>query len=317
MTPGELQMHLERYLEVRRALGFQMGTHEGPLHEFVAFVEDRGLAGPVQAQVAVDWAGSMAPRCGPPGQAQRLSIVRQFLTYLQAIDPQTQVPASGLLPYPARSRPYIYSDKEIDALMDQARAMGPPGSLRPHTHATLIGLLVSCGLRAGEAIRLRKSEVDLATDPPRLHIIETKFRKSRIVPLHSTTADALWVYADQRERLGYSSSCEHFFVSENRGPLNYHLVWQTFVALARKLEIRGPVGERGASLHDLRHTFAVRRMIAWYREGVDVYARLPELSVYLGHLRPEGTYWYLSAAPELLQAAAERFEVHASHGGMP
>jgi integrase len=189
--------------------------------------------------------------------------------------------------------------------------------LRPHTYLTLIGLLASCGLRPSEAIRLRVADVDLAATPPHLRILKTKFRKSRLVPLHATTASALSAYVHQRRQLGYAEQCDHFFVSESRHALNYHVVWRTFVALARKAGIRGGAGERGVSLHDLRHTFAVRRLITWYREGVDVHARLPELSVYLGHVRPEGTYWYLSAAPELLSVAAERFEAYTSKGATP
>ena len=180
--------------------------------------------------------------------------------------------------------------------------------------ATLIGLLASCGLRAGEALRLRVADVALEAIPPRLVIRETKFRKSRIVPIHPTTADALRDYIAHRTALEYDGLCDTFFVSERGGPLNYHVTARIFVMLTRRLGLRRPAG-RGASLHSLRHTFAVERLAAWSHAGADVRARLPELAVYLGHVRPQETYWYLTATPPVLAPAAVRFETYANGGG--
>lgn len=315
MTPAELPARLERYLALRRAVGFQMRAEERLLRDFLAFVEARGLSGPLRAQATVDWASSTAERCGAGGQARRLSVARGFLSHLRAAVPETEVPGPGLLARGVRPLPHIYSEAEIQALIVAARQLGPRGFLRPHTVATLIGLLASTGLRAGEAMRLRLADVDLDADPPRLQVLETKFRKSRLVPLHPSTADALRTYAEARRRLGYDGLCDLFFVSERAGPLNYRVTARTFVALARRLGIREPHGHHGAGLHAIRHTFAVRRLTAWCREGVDVHARVPELSVYLGHVRPSDTYWYLTATPELLSAAADRFETYAGSGG--
>ena len=313
MTFGEIRSHLERYLDLRRSLGFKMHGQDSLLRGFVAFIEARVQGGPGMAQGALDWACSSGRTPGPAGQAHRLGLARLFLSHLHAIDPQIQIPERGMLPRVVRPKPHIYSDTEIEALITGARSLGPQGSLRPRTYVTLIGLLVSCGLRANEALQLRIPEVELEADPPLLHVLKTKFRKSRMVPVHTTTAEALRSYAARRRRLA-CGQCDHFFVSERFGPVTYEAAKQAFRALARRLGIRGPAG-RGASLHDLRHTFAVRRVIAWYREGVDVHARLPELSVYLGHVRPEDTYWYLTATPELLGAAAQRFESYATQGG--
>lgn len=317
MTAAELHDRLERYLALRRAVGFQMRAEERLLRDFLAFVEARGSTDPLRAQAAVDWACSTAARCGPGGQARRLGVARGFLSHLRAAVPETEVPGPGLLACGKRPLPYIYSEAEIQALMAAARQLGPRGSLRPHTVASLIGLLASSGLRAGEAMRLRLTHVDLEADPARLQVLETKFRKSRLVPIHPSTADALRAYAQERHRLGYDGLCDFYFVSERASPVNYRVTARTFVALTRRLGIRGPHGHHGAGLHALRHTFAVRRMAAWYREGVDVHARLPELSVYLGHARPSNTYWYLTATPELLGAAADRFETYTSAGGAP
>ncbi len=315
MTSGELRDRLERYVALRRALGFQMRAEERLLRDFVAFIEAHGSTGPLRAQIAVDWACSTSERCGPGGQARRLSIARGFLSHLRAAVPETEIPGPGLLARGVRPMPHIYSETEIQALIAAALKLGPKDTLRPHTVATLIGLVASSGLRAGEALRLHLADVDLETDPPRLHVLETKFRKSRLVPIHSTTADALRAYAAKRDSLGYDGLCDFFFVSERTGPVTYHVIAQTFVALARHLGIRGPRGHHGASLHALRHTFAVRRLTMWYRDGVDVQARVHALSVYLGHVRPAETYWYLTATPELLSTAAERFETYASAGG--
>jgi integrase len=178
----------------------------------------------------------------------------------------------------------------------------------------LIGLLASSGLRVGEAVRLQTSDVRLDDRPPCLLVREAKFRKSRLVPLHLTTAEALRAYVRRRRDLGYDGLAETFFVSEHPGPLLAPSVRRTFVALARRAGLRPSVGP-GPRVHDLRHTFAVGRLLAWYREGADVHARLPELSVYLGHVRPEDTYWYLTATPELLGTAAGRFAAFVEQGG--
>jgi integrase/recombinase XerD len=312
MIPGDIRSHLERYLDLRRALGFNMDCRGSRLRDFVAFVEAHDLSGFGMAQGALDWACSSIRLCGPAGRAQRLSWARQLLSHLHAIDPEIQVPAAGLLPRVVRAKPHIYSDTEISLLINGAQSLGPRGSLRPHSYATFIGLLASSGLRPNEALRLRMSEVKLEADPPLLYVMQTKFRKSRIVPLHPSTAQPLNAYAQQRRRQG-GERCDRFFISRRGGAVTYEAASQTFLHLARRLGIRGPVG-RGASLHGLRHTFAVRRLTAWYREGLDVRARLPELSVYLGHVRPEDTYCYLTATPELLGAAALRFESYAAQG---
>lgn len=316
MTVGEVRARLERYLGLRRALGFPRRAEERLLRAFVGFVEARARPGPIRAQVALDWACATAGHWGPGGQARRLTVARGCLVHLRAADSEVEIPGPGLLARAVRPQPHIYSAREIAALLKAARRLGPRGALRAHTLATLIGLRVSSGLRAGEALRLQLTDVDLGAAPPRLHIRHTKFRKSRRVPLHPTTAAALRAYAGQRRRLGSDGRCDRCFVSERGGPLTYHGTARTFVALARSLGLRGPVGTPGASLRSLRHTFAVRRLLAWYREGADVPGRLPVLAVYLGHVWPRDTYWYLTATPELLRAAAARFAAHAGVGAV-
>jgi len=293
-----------------------MRPEERLLRDFLAFVDHAGRPTSGHAQIALAWATATATRCGPRAQTRRLGIARAFLAYVRAHDPAVEVPGPGLLPHPHRRPPHLYTPSDIAGLMQAAAALGPRGALRPHTITTLIGLLVSCGLRANEALKLHLGDVNLGARPPHLVVRLTKFRKSRLVPLHPTTVEALRTYAACRARLGYDGLCDAFFVSERGTPLNYHVTARTFVRLARRLGLRGPAGERGACLHQLRHTFAVRRLAAWSRAGIDVRSHLPHLSVYLGHVRPEDTYWYLSASPDTLDPAAARFDTYVS-GGAP
>ncbi len=304
MNGVNLERRLEQYLALRRAVGYQMRKEEHLLRDFLDFTGRSNRS--IKAQAAVEWACST--ECGPRGQSRRLSVVRGFLSHLRAAVATVEIPGRGMLARPIRSQPHIYSQDEIDALLRAARSLGPSGSLRPHTYGTLIGLALSCGLRGSETTRLRNESAELSASPPRLTIVQTKFRKSRLVPLHPSVSSALRDYVTLRDRLGYSGHCDSFFVSERRKPLSYNTVRDTFINLVRQAKIRGLNDSRGATFHSLRHTFAVTRLIDWYRQGVDVTGRLPELSVYLGHVRPEETYWYLTATPELLVEAGKRFE---------
>jgi integrase len=199
--------------------------------------------------------------------------------------------------------------------MKAASELEPAGSLRPHTYTTLIGLLASCGLRPGEAVRLRDTDVELETAPPRVVIRGTKFHRSRLVPVDSSAADAWRNYAAARKRLGYDGLAQTFFASESGAPLAYSTVGARFLRIVRGLGIHGPDHSFGPNLRCLRHTFVVRRLLHWYRQGMDVNKLLPHLSIYLGHAKPQNTYWYLTATPELLREAASRFESFAGQGG--
>ena len=206
MTGEAWRQYLQTYVALRRATGFSMQREERLLHDFVEHLERRGHDAPV-APVAVEWASASTES----QHAGRLSIVRGFLTMVRAAEPDIDVPGAGLVRTCKRPTPRILAPDEIVALMDAARSLGPPNALRPHTVATVIGLLASCGLRGGEAIRLDIDHVDLVGTPPCLEIQNTKFRKSRLVPLHPTTAAALRAYADQRRALGYDGLCSAFY----------------------------------------------------------------------------------------------------------
>jgi len=317
MNDDFLDSQLVAYLRLREALGFQMRAEKIILPAFIAFVKARGCTSPIRAQMALEWACQESAHRGPSGAARRLSMARGFLTYLQASAPDTDVPGPGLLPSPRRPKPYLFTSTQLAALFAAAQASRPHGSLRPHTLSTLIGLLSSTGLRIGEAIRLRVDHVKLDHDPPQLHILETKFHKSRIVPLHPSTADHLRCYAEQRAHLHYDGLSDAFFVSEQSNHLKYLTLHNWFARLCQRVAIGPTTGGRAPCLTSFRHTFAVTRMQRWYQQGLDVQALLPHLSVYLGHVKPQESYWYLTSVPELLSAAAQRFETYAHVGGDP
>jgi integrase len=232
-----------------------------------------------------------------------MTAARGFARYLSGIDARTQVPPPGLMPRRAPwRRPFIYSAADIGALLAAARQriVSP---LRAATYQTLIGLLAASGLRIGEAIKLDRSDIDWAQGV--LLIRESKFGKSRLVPLHPSSMRALGNYARLRDQLQPRPAGPAFFVSLNRTRLLYPVVQLTF----RQLIDNAGIGAGAVSpprLHDLRHSFAVRTLLGWYRAGEDVQAKIPSLSTYLGHREPASTYWYLSAAPELLALAAAR-----------
>jgi integrase len=213
------------------------------------------------------------------------------------------VPPLDLMPHQQRWRPpFIYSPADIDTVIDQAR-QSIVSPLRAATYATLIGLLAASGLRIGEAIKLDRGDVDWAQGV--LLIRESKFGKSRLVPLAASSMAALQDYSRLRDELGPRPEVLSFFVSLTGTRLLYAVVSQTFRQLIDNTGV-GANAPHPPRLHDLRHTFAVRTLLGWYQAGEDVAARIPSLSTYLGHREPSSTYWYLSAAPELLARAAAR-----------
>ena len=257
MTAELLDTHLLAYLSLRAALGFQMQAEKILLPEFVAYVHAQQDPSPLRAHHALEWACQTAVHRGPSGAARRLSIARGFLRYLQAVVPATEVPAPGLLPTPRRPYPFLFTPTQIVALLEGARTSRPQSSLRPHALSSMLGLLASTGLRIGEVLRLQVAHVHLDRDPPQLHILETKFRKSRIVPLHPSTAERLRHYQAQRVRRHYDGLSEAFFGSERGQPLQQRALHDWFARLCQRVAIVPPPGGRAPCLTSFRHTFAV------------------------------------------------------------
>jgi len=304
-----LHRALEDYLALRRSLGYKLDRAGWLLSDFVGHLEATGVD-TITVDAALSWA--MRPSDADPSWwASRLSAVRVFARHLHAFDSAHEVPPVDLLPKRAsRATPYLYAPPDIAALMAAARSLR--SALRAATFETLVGLLAVTGLRIGEALRLARRDVDL--DEGVLRIRGTKFGKSREVPLHESTVDALAAYARRRDRLCPRPIDPTFFVSTTGTRLRYQNVHRTWLDLVRRAGLRPRTASCRPRPHDLRHSFAVHTLVGWYRDGVDVQARMPALSTYLGHVDPADTYWYLSAAPELLSLAAARLD---TDGGEP
>lgn len=297
-----LASDLADYLALRRALGYKLVDDGVQLARFVAYLDATDTA-TVTVAAALEWA-TVTTSAG--NGAKRLSMVRGFARYLQAVDPAHQVPPVGLLPNrTTRAVPHLYSYAETTALMKAARALEPP--IWAATVETVIGLLWVTGMRVGETLRLNVADIDndgVAT------VWLSKFNKSRHIPLTASTVAALAAYARlRRDLLPAAAEMTAVFVSPGGQRLSYPAFLKAFVSLLDTTELSTGPGRR-PRIHDFRHSFAVRTILGWYRADVDVQALLPRLSTYLGHVAPSSTYWYLSAAPELMAVAAERLDRH-------
>lgn len=296
---------VDRYLKFRRELGYQLKTEGRLLQQFGAFADASGHRGPLTVELALRWAQS--PKgCDRLYWARRLEIVRCFARHLAVTEPGTQVPGRRLLgPAHRRTAPHIYTTQELAALLAAAQRLSPRDGLRPHTYVTLIGLLACTGLRISEALRLVQADVDLGRGV--LIVRETKFHKTRLVPLHPTAVAALRAYTNNRTRLKGDPRSDRFFLSDRGRELPYSTVRHTFRGLCASVGITG-APRRRPRLHDLRHSFACRRVEQWYEVGTDLDHAISALSVYLGHVKVTDTYWYLTATPDLMALAAKRFE---------
>ncbi|MER9845732.1 tyrosine-type recombinase/integrase [Mesorhizobium australicum] len=304
---SRLRTALERYVGMRQGLGYKYHGPARRLSDFVTFMEARG-AETITTALAMKWVTLIGRQ---PSWSIRLTDVRCFAQHLAHFDPMTEVPPQDAVPPARRAKPYIYTDAEITALLAAALALPPANALRRWTYHCLFGLIAVAGLRHSEALDLRQDDVDL--DQGVLTIRETKFGKSRLVPLHATTVAVLSDYAARRDAHLVAPRSPYFFVAEQGGRLLHQYVHRVFWQLSRQIGLRQRGQRNGPRVHDLRHRFAVQALTNWYRAGEDVERELPVLSTFLGHANVRDTYWYLSAAPELMTHAArlldERWEV--------
>ena len=302
-----LRDRVRDYLALRRGLGFRLVEADRYLRNFCAFMEQEG-ATVLTSALALRWA--MTPTSARPTTwAGRLTVIRQFARYLKGFEPATEIPDTRLLPFrPKRCQPYLYSQEEIERLMAAARLLPSRQALKPHTVFTLIGLLAVTGMRVSEALSAYREDVDLESGV--ITIRGSKFSKSRLVPLHPSTVQALREYAARRDAcLANRRSCGPYFLLTGRGiKFAVSEVHLAFYAISRTVGLRTPQMRRGPRLHDLRHRFATETLLRWSRAGAEIEREMPTLSTYLGHSNIADTYWYLSAHPELLRHAALRLE---------
>jgi integrase len=304
-----LQQAVHDYLNLRRSLGFKLKEPGRALLNFVAFMERHNAPYITQA-LALAWAQQPVD-VQASTWARRLSVVRDFARYRSADDPRTQIPALGLLPFqPKRAHPYLYSDDEVRRLLHAALEMRyryERGALRPRAFYCLFGLLSVSGMRLSEALNLELRDVDLAEGV--LTIRSAKFGKDRLLPLHASTCKVLADYIKRRDRHWAGRDVSpYLFVSSRGRRLDQADAHRTFYVLSREIGLRGTSDSHGPRLHDMRHVFATRTLVRWYRSGQDPERRLPILSAYLGHAHVADTQWYLNASPELMRESMRRLE---------
>lgn len=300
----------EEYLAYRRKLGFKLAVEGGQVKNFARYADSTGHEGPLTTDLALDWA-TLPKSCSRLYHARRLEVVRGFAKYLVVFESRTQVPGNRLLgPAHRRTQPHIYSPEEIDRLLQTARMLAPIDGLRPRTYATLIGLIASTGLRTKEALSLSLKDVNLHEGV--ITIRETKFNKTRLVPLDKTVVHALREYADFREAYILIPQSANFFLGENGRRLGSNAIHWTFRRLCTACTLHSIPRGRNPRLYDLRHTFCTRRLLLWHQQGIDVEYSLLALSTYVGHVKVTDTYWYFSGVPELFAWIGAKFETYAN-----
>ena len=314
-----LQARVDEYLAERRRLGFELHSMGSALASFTRYVEGLGHRGPLTVELMADWARQDKwQRDDPQTWARRLKLLRPFARYLRQFEPRTKVPDESIFgPVPGRVAPHIYRKEEIVDLLAAARRLQPQGGLRPTTFETLFGLLASTGLRVSEALGLLDADVDLKSGT--LTVRQSKFAKSRLLPLHPSTVDALEHYRRLRTRYVRTTAETPFFVGtrgQRRGhALGKRQVHRVFIELRDRLSWVNRGAHDGPRVHDLRHSFAVRRVMLWHAQGTDIDQAMLALSTYLGHAKISNTYWYLTGVPELMALAGGKFERFAEDSG--
>jgi integrase len=297
-----LEGSLADYLRIRRALGYKLERAEKLLAQYLRHL-DRLTQDRVTVENALGWATLASGDVN--WWAARLSVVRGFAYYLHQFDPAHEIPPADLLPHrPRRAVPYLYSDREIEALIAATTVLR--GDLRQATYRTLIGLLAVTGMRVGEAIGLDRSDLDLAHGV--LTVREAKHSKSRELPLHASTVRAMRGYLRLRDEHPRALVSDALLISPAGTRLIPCNVGSTFRHLRHQASLQPRSPACRPRIHDFRHAFAVNTLLEFYRTGVEVQPRLPLLSTYLGHVHPRHTHWYLSAAPELMALAGRRLE---------
>ena len=296
---------LSAYLELRRSLGFHCQDTTFFLHSFDTHACQQNHTGPLTQELALDFAMSN-PNSSTNYRAHRYRVVRQFSEYLAIYEPKTPLLDPKALPYSrARAPRHIYTDEELLRILEEARRVTPKNPVRGLTFHAIIGLAASCGLRISEVVGLDRGDVDWKTAT--LLIRQSKFGKSRIVPLHSTTLEVLRNYAAVRDVSFSDCKVPAFFLNSGRRRYARNTVQRVFAGLACRTGLRGPRG-RGPTFHDLRHRFAVKCLVGWYKAGIDVQGMLPALATYMGHVHFTDTAYYITATAELLTLATVRYQ---------
>lgn len=321
-APHSLHARVERYLTERRGLGFGLRSAGYVLRGFARYVQHIGHHGPLTVEIMADWARRDSRGSNDPHTwTRRLKQLRPFTRWLQQFEPRTEVPEEALFGrLPQRQAPHIYNEGEIVDLLVAARQLGPNPGLRGMIFETLFGLIACTGLRISEALALHNEDVDLVRGVLTIH--QTKFAKSRQVPLHQSAIHSLRRYRSARDLSGESADGNTPFFIGTRGqrrgrPLSDRQVHRVFAGLRAHLGWHNRGTHHAPRIHDLRHSFVVNRIIRWHKQGIDIDQAMLSLSTYVGHAMVTNTYWYLSAVPELMGLAGQRFEASVSQPETP
>lgn len=303
-----LAVQMERFVDLRRLAGTDYHSQTRLLGYFDRFLVQQEFSVSCLTREIIDCYQESLTTLAPRSRSNRMSVLRQFCEYLSTKSPQSYVPwPLKTIPSHGARRPYIFHSSQLQALLVAASELPPSGSLRPHTYRTLLGLVYSTGLRIGEAMALNLQ--DIYPSSQRLYIAEGKFRKARWVALSKSTNRALEQYIDKRIKITPHEPDSPLLLNERRRRLCHPTVNMTFRGLLQKCCIEHHK-HSGPRIHDMRHTFAVHRLLAWYRDGQDVNARLPALATYMGHVDISSTRVYLQPTAELLQQVNQRFRNH-------
>jgi len=302
-----IQKAVQRYLDERRQLGFDLRIAGRQLMRFARYADFHGHIGPLTIEIQLNWAREHVRRSGPITWARRLEVVRPFAAYYRQFEPGTEIPERLTFGHGHRRRtPHIYTDQEICDLLELSERLLPRGGLRPLTYYTMFGLIAATGLRLSEALHLNDEDVDLKGAT--LTVRETKFKKSRYLPIHPSVMRALCDYRRVRDHAVKCEAAGTFFVSPTGGALSSPSVHGVFAHLRKKMKWKARGEHPHPRIHDLRHTFAVRRIKLWHQSGESTNHGMLWLSTYLGHAKITDTYWYLTATPELMAVAGSKFE---------
>jgi integrase/recombinase XerD len=301
-----LTTQLDRYLSVRRNLGYDLGTAARILRRFTRFADREGAVH-INTALFLRWHATLAEACSST-KGTRLTVVRLFAQWLSSFDAMHEVPPRGLLPGSVRRpRPYIYSDDQIGMIIAAAKELPSIYGLRGLTNSTLFGLIAVTGLRISEALALDRNDLDIVNGV--LRVRQGKLGKERLLPLDPSVVTHLIEYLAERDRLiGHPAA--PLFVTDKATRLTDCSARYNFAQACQQIGLRThqPYCKhgRGPRIHDLRHSFAVKTMINWYRTRKDPAREMIRLTTYLGHGNPSNTYWYLEAVPELLDLAMAR-----------
>lgn len=298
---------IEEYIALRQAYGLKFEAQAPVLRQFGRYCSKNGHR-VVTVAAVLDWVQTY-PNSTRLSISRRIQTARGFASYWKAFDPKSQIPPRELSSEKnSRGKPHIYSTCEIKKILAKCLHLGSePGQsnpIRPRTFYTMFGLIAATGLRRSEAIFLKQSHVNFENGT--ILVEMTKFRKSRLIPVHPSTLDKLKAYAKYREQKISTPRCDNFFVMNRGQPVDSDSIYYAFVHACQQAGLRPTVEGAGyPRIHDLRHTFVVQVILQWLRSGKDVHSMMPALSTYIGHAEPADTYWYLTGVPELM-----RFGLH-------